>query len=172
MIKHILAAALTLIAFSAFADDPQCPMHEAHMKAQHSGVDERGDHVMGFSHEKTKHTFRLLEDGGAIEVRADDASDAESIAAIRAHLQSIAREFAAGTFAKPQEIHARVPDGVEDMKALGSAIAFDYREIERGALVRITTTDRAGVDAVHRFLRFQIKDHHTGDSMTAPEPKR
>jgi hypothetical protein len=166
MSKHILAAALTLFALTAFADDFQCPMHEEHMKARHSAVDERGDHVMGFSHEKTKHTFRLLEDGGAIEVRADDAGDAQSIAAIRTHLETISREFAAGTFAKPREVHARVPDGVEDMKSLGSAIAYDYREIERGALVRITTSDRAGLDAVHRFLRFQIKDHGTGDSLT------
>ncbi len=28
--------------------------------AHHQGVDQRGDHVMGFSHEKTTHHFLLL----------------------------------------------------------------------------------------------------------------
>lgn len=168
MNKQIFAAALILFAFASFADDHQCPMHEEHMRAQKSGstVDERGDHVMGFSHEKTKHTFRLLENGGAIEVRADDAADTGSIDAIRTHLQEIAKEFAAGTFAKPEEIHARMPDGVDAMKKLANAIQYEYQEIERGALVRLTTSDAAGIEAVHQFLRFQIKDHHTGDKMT------
>jgi hypothetical protein len=38
----------------------------------------------------------LYKDGGAVEVRANDAADAESIASIRKHLQEIAKEFAAG----------------------------------------------------------------------------
>lgn len=137
-----------------------CPMHAQHM----SSVDTRGDAVMGFAHEKTKHTFRLFADGGAVEVRADDANDAESIAAIRAHLQNIAREFTAGAFSKPEEIHARVPDGVAVMKELGDAIAYRYEELERGGRVRITTRDARGIEAVHAFLRFQISDHHTGDA--------
>jgi len=31
--------------------------------------------------------------------------------------------------------------------------------------VRITTKNSEAVKAVHEFLRFQIKDHATGDSM-------
>ncbi len=146
-----------LLLILALAGDPAtCPMH-----AQHTAVDVRGDKVMGFSHEKTKHTFRLLDDGGAIEVRANDEKDAESIAAIRSHLKEIAREFAEGTFARPEAIHARMPDGVEVMKK--SAIRYQYEELERGGRVRITTRDPKAVEAVHAFLRFQISDHRTGD---------
>lgn len=149
-----------LMLILALAGDPAtCPMH-----AKHTAVDERGDRVMGFSHEKTKHTFVLLEDGGAVEVRANDANDAESVASIRAHLGEIAKEFAAGDFAKPRAIHGRDPDGVPVMKALGAAVAYRYEEIERGARVRIATKDAKGVEAVHAFLRFQIDDHRTGDA--------
>jgi hypothetical protein len=156
-----------LLIVLALATDPAtCPMHAEHMKqSQHSSsdVDTRGDHVMGFSHEKTTHAFRVFADGGAVEVRANDEKDAESIAAIRSHLQLIAKEFADGDFAKPQETHARVPDGVPVMKALGAAIEYRYEELERGGRVRITTRDRGGIDAVHAFMRFQIRDHHTAD---------
>lgn len=146
-----------IVILMMLAGDPAtCPMH-----AQHTAVDQRGDQVMGFSHEKTKHSFRLLEDGGAIEVRANDAADAESIAAIRAHLQEIAREFAAGEFSKPGEIHGRVPDGVEVMKK--EEISYAYDEIERGGRVQIRVRNARARDAVHAFLKFQIADHRTGD---------
>jgi hypothetical protein len=136
------------------------------MHAEHTAVDQRGDDVMGFSHGKTKHTFRLMKDGGAIEVRANEAKDSESIAAIRSHLREIATEFTAGTFTKPEAIHARVPDGVEVRKELGAAITFDYEELDRGARVRVKTKDARGLDAVHAFLKFQISDHRTGDAAT------
>jgi hypothetical protein len=159
-----------LLLILALSDPASCPMHAQHMKdasasqhAHQASVDERGDQVMGFSHEKTKHTFRLLKDGGAVEVRANEASDAESVSAIRDHMKVIAREFANGDFARPREIHGRVPDGAEVMKELGSAVTYRYEEIERGARVRISTGDARGLGAIHAFLKFQIADHHTGD---------
>jgi hypothetical protein len=150
----------------ALAGDPAtCPMHAQHTAAAHQeAVDQRGDQVMGFSHENTKHNFKLSEDGGAIEVRANDAADAGSVAAIRSHLQEIAKDFTSGDFAKPKEIHDRVPDGVPAMKELGSRILYLYEEIEQGGRVRIRTGDARGVEAVHQFLQFQIDDHRTGDS--------
>jgi hypothetical protein len=154
-----------LLLLMMAGDPATCPMHAQHMAAaQHTAVDTRGDRVMGFSHETAKHSFPLLADGGAVEVRANDANDADTIAAIRGHLQEIAEEFAAGKFAKPEEIHARMPDGVGVMKELNQAIAYRYEELERGGRLRMITSDQRGIDAVHRFLRFQIADHHTGDS--------
>jgi hypothetical protein len=131
---------------------------------QHAAVDARGDGVMGFSHRTTKHAFRLFADGGAVEVRATDAKDEASVAAIRAHLREIEKEFAAGNFESPRQIHDRVPDGVLVMKSLGSVILYQYEELERGGRVRITTRDARGIEAAHQFLRFQIEDHRTGDS--------
>jgi hypothetical protein len=166
---------MNLILLLLLAGDPAtCPMHSRHAAeksaapatahAHAHAVDARGDAVMGFSHEKTKHTFRILRDGGAIEVRANDAADAESIRRIREHLAVIEKDFSAGTFAKPEAIHGKVPDGAEVMKELGPSIDYEYEEIPRGGRVRITTRDPRALAAVHAFLRFQIADHRTGDS--------
>lgn len=165
--RSLVLCTLVLAATLA-ADDTHtnCPMHAQHTGRTGHDVDQRGDKVMGFSHEKTRHTFRLLADGGAIEVRALDGADAESIGAIRSHLKVIEKDFTSGTFAKPEEIHAKLPDGAEVMKELGSSIAYRYEELDGGARVRISTKDPRALDAVHRFLRFQIEDHRTGDATT------
>lgn len=124
-------------------------------------MEHRGDAVMGFSHETTTHVFKLHDDGGAIEVNANDANDAKTIAAIRAHLREIAKAFAKGDFAKPEAIHATLPDGAAEMRERRAAIKYDFAETERGGRVRITTADAKALDAVHRFLEFQIREHHT-----------
>lgn len=120
---------------------------------------------MGFSQTATKHTFRLFPDGGAIEVRAFEANDASSIQSIREHLQSIAKAFAEGHFAKPEAIHERTPDGAAVMKELRSCIKYFYSEIPLGGRVRITTENAKALQATHSFLRFQIREHETGDPM-------
>lgn len=168
MIRNLSITMAVVFALTAGADET-CPLHEQHMKekkktATHAHeVDARGAEAMGFSQQKTKHTFRLHEDGGAIEVRATDAGDAESIAAVRTHLAEIARLFPNGDFAKPQYIHGRVPDGVPVMLERLSAIDWKYEEVDRGARVRIRTKDARAREAIHAFLRFQIDDHRTGD---------
>jgi len=35
--------------------------------------------------------------------------------------------------------------------------------------VRITTRDGEALAAVHEFLRYQIREHHTGDPLTVPQ---
>jgi hypothetical protein len=118
---------------------------------------------MGFSHETTRHAFRLEKNGGTIEVTASSADDAKSIAAIREHLQSIAKSFAAGDFAKPMFIHDKMPDGAEMMRTRKDAIRYRYEERPAGARVVITTDDPEARAAIHQFLRFQIAEHRTGD---------
>ena len=127
--------------------------------SQHEAMNHRGETAMGFSQHATKHTFRLLADGGTIEVRANDPKDAKSVEAIRAHLREIAKSFAAGNFAKPQFIHDRLPDGAEEMKELRKTISYRYENLPKGGRVRISTRERKAIDAVHRFLRFQIEEH-------------
>jgi hypothetical protein len=169
---NALFMVLNMVLVMAATDPATCPMHAQHMAAakQHDAaahhqddVDARGDDVMGFSHEKTKHSFRLLDDGGAIEVRANEADDAADIAAIRTHLQEVARDFATGSYAQPEAIHGRLPDGAATMKSLGSAVTFRYEELERGGRVRISTASAEGVQAIHDFMKFQIDEHRTGD---------
>lgn len=124
---------------------------------------ERGDHVMGFSHEKTAHHFRLYPNGGEINVSAIDPSDKGTIDRIRMHLGHIARMFAAGNFKAPMLIHDTNLPGVPAMIRLKESIKYDYFETERGARSRLRTENAQAIDAIHAFLLFQIIDHQTGD---------
>jgi hypothetical protein len=134
-------------------------------KDHFAGVNSRGDQGMGFSHEKTTHHFHLFTDGGAIEIEANGATDTVSQDAIRQHLAMIAVKFSKGDFAIPMFIHATVPPGVETMKRLKSNITYEAENTVHGAQLRITTHDAQALTAIHSFLRFQIQDHKTGDSL-------
>jgi hypothetical protein len=128
------------------------------------GVVERGEHVMGFSHERTAHHFLLYPSGGEINVSANDLSDKGSIDQIRMHLGHIAKMFAAGNFNAPMLIHDTNPPGVPAMTRLKDAIKYEYSETDRGARLRLRTENSQAIDAIHAFLLFQIIDHRTGDS--------
>jgi hypothetical protein len=132
--------------------------------AHHDAVDKRGDHVMGFSHEKTTHHFRIYKDGGAIEVTANDAKDTDSRDQIRMHLGHIAKMFAAGDFNAPMLVHDRVPPGVPTLERLKAVVQYRFEQTERGATIRIQTANPETLQALHQFLRFQIEDHRTGDT--------
>ena len=134
-------------------------------------LDERGERAMGFSQTKTTHHFTLLADGGAVQVEANDAADAESRDKIRGHLSQLAKRFAEGDFDTPKEVHAQAPPGVETMRRLRALVRYEYSETERGGRVRISTADREALAAVHAFLKFQIEDHGTGDSTEVVEPQ-
>jgi hypothetical protein len=128
-------------------------------------VDKRGDTAMGFSHEMTSHHFLLFKDGGAVEVEADNPNDAASKEAIRDHLTKIAGMFSEGDFQLPMLIHATVPPGVDTMQRLKNEITYTAEITEKGARVRIRTGNSQALEAIHEFLRFQITDHRTQDSI-------
>jgi hypothetical protein len=154
-------------------DMSACPMHAQQKPStpdqHHEGVVQRGDEVMGFSHEKTTHHFRLYADGGAIEAEANDAKDTASRDQIRSHFGHIVTMFAAGDFSAPMLIHEQNPPGTAEMKRLRDAIQYKLETTEKGARIRIMTKDRDALRAVHEFLRFQISDHQTGDSPEVPK---
>ena len=136
---------------------------------KHGSADEqmnkRGDHVMGFDHTKTTHHFLLQESGGSIEVTANNSDDVESSGQIRMHLKHIATMFAEGNFNAPMLIHEQTPPGVLVMQELKDEIKYSFEEIDRGAAVRISTKNPTALKAIHDFLRFQINEHKTGDSL-------
>ncbi|MEO5762246.1 MAG: hypothetical protein ABIR28_08035 [Vicinamibacteria bacterium] len=124
--------------------------------------------MMGFSHEKTTHHFRLRADGGVIQVTANSASDTESRDEIQKHLGHIAGMFAGGNFNAPMLVHGVTPPGTETMTKLKADIHYSYEALPSGGSVVITTKRKDALTAVHEFLRFQIKDHTTGDSLEIP----
>jgi hypothetical protein len=152
-------------------DMPAGMTHEQHLEQMKNDADlkARGAQAMGFDQDKTTHHFRLTRSGGEIEVGANDSGDATSRAQIRSHLKEIAVEFTRGVFDKPFATHAEVPPGVAVMQRLKSAITYAFQETPTGAVVRIRTSDAEAVRAVHDFLRYQIAEHATGNSVTVPK---
>ncbi len=128
------------------------------------GVVERGEHVMGFSHEKTTHHFVLYPNSGEINVSVIETADKDSIDQIRMHLGHIAKMFAAGNFSAPMLIHDTNPPGVPTMIRLKDVVKYEYSETDGGARVRLITANPQAIDAIHAFLLFQIIDHQTGDT--------
>jgi hypothetical protein len=121
---------------------------------------------MGFDQETSAHHFVLSPAGGRIEVIANDAADLATRDHIRAHLKEIAAEFAKGDFAKPFATHGEVPPGVKTMQSRKQKLAFSYEDRPGGGAVSIATTDVKAREAVHEFLRYQIREHATGDPLT------
>jgi hypothetical protein len=62
-------------------------------------------------------------------------------------------------------VHDTIPPGVPEMKQLQNAIHYYFEETPHGGRVVISTADKDALAAVHQFLRFQIEEHKTGDSM-------
>lgn len=155
-------------------DMKDCPMHEQHMQqnqaaGQHDqDMNHRGDQGMGFSQEKTTHHFLLSKDGGAIQVTANSAEDKASVKQIRMHLQHLSQAFQSGDFNIPMFVHDQTPPGVPVMTKLREQITYKYEEAANGGRVLISSKNPGAVSAVHEFLRFQIKEHKTGDML---EPK-
>jgi len=174
----ILSASITLFGACALQTSTQKrnENNSATNQAHHghgdhvAQVNERGDMAMGFSHQKTTHCFRLLADGGAVEVTANDAGDAESRDQIREHFRHITQMFGGGNFEAPMLTHGKTPSGVSVLQKLKTEITYQYEEIGRGGRVHITTDNKEALAAVHEFLRFQITDHQTGDSTEIEKP--
>jgi hypothetical protein len=78
-------------------------------------------------------------------------------------LAAIARAFADGRFETPLATHGELPTGVPELQRLKNAIAYRYEPIAAGGRVRITSSSPDAVAAVHAFLRYQIREHRTGD---------
>ena len=129
----------------------------------HAMVEQHGEKVMGFSHEKTTHHFVLTADGGLIEVRANDIHDTATLQQIRDHFQHIVHLFSEGNFNAPMLVHSQDVPGTATMARLRGDLHWELSDLPRGARITITADNKEALDAVHEFLRFQIADHQTGD---------
>jgi hypothetical protein len=136
--------------------------------AQNAGVVQRGEshEGMGFSQTTTTHHFYLTRTGGTIQVTAKDRKNADQIAMVQMHLKHIVGMFSEGDFSIPHFVHATNPPGAETMRRLRSSIRYTSEAMDNGGSIRIETDSPEALAAIHDFLRFQIKDHETGDRLT------
>lgn len=141
---------LFALAASAQAADPQ---------RQHE-VAQRGSMVMPFDLNATTHVFTQTAEGGVQQVLAKDPADARQIALIRAHLQDIARRFAARDFSAPKAIHGDAMPGLATLeKAAPGDLSIIYSELPAGAQIRYSTASPAVRDALHAWFNAQLGDH-------------
>jgi hypothetical protein len=160
VVVSLLACVIAGAQQSAIPDSVKCPMHDAH-----SQMNARGDKGMGFSQAATTHHFLLKPDGGAIQVEANDSADTTSRNEIRIHLGHITRAFQTGDFDIPMFVHDTVPPGVPEMKRLQKQIRYSFEDTANGGRVVISSANKDAIAAIHAFLRFQIEEHATGDSI-------
>lgn len=156
---HTTVIAALLLAASASMLQDHAPHQHPQSRAQQG---------MGFDQERTTHHFLIEKDGGTIQVTANDRSDRTSADQVRGHLKHIAAAFAQGDFSLPMFIHDTDPPGIAAMKERRAAMTFTFDERPGGGRVVIRTKDTAARDALHEFLRFQIREHKTGDPMNPP----
>jgi hypothetical protein len=160
--KLILVIAFTVGVSAQSNQKPEaqteCPMHAAHTQ-----MNERGEKGMGFSQTATSHHFLLNSNGGVIQVEANDSADTINRDEIRMHLGHIAKAFQSGDFEIPMYVHNTVPPGVPEMKRLRRNIQYSYEETSNGGRIVISSANKEAREAIHRFLRFQIEEHKTGD---------
>ena len=163
--KHLFAVGLLAISLTSFllirAQQQEKPDHQKQMDEMNM----RGDKHMGFDHLKTTHHFLLANDGGTIKVEANDPKDTESRDQIRGHLRHIRMMFSEGNFEVPMLVHEKTPPGSEVMQQLKGEITYEYKETDRGAMIQISTANTQALQAIHEFLKFQIKEHMTGDPL-------
>lgn len=123
-----------------------------------AAMQKRGAMVMGVDQYTSRHTFDLLPDGGRISL-VRDTRDGAGVRAIRAHMQDIARSFAAGDFAHAFAVHQHELPGTDVMRQRRAAIQYSVDTLPDGGAVRITSSDSLAVQAIHQFLSAQRMEH-------------
>ena len=168
VVSAIVGLPLASVGAQQHPDMPAGMTHEQHMAQmkKEAEMKQHGQMAMGFDQDKATHHFTLTTNGGVIAITANDAADQATRDQIQTHLQEIAQSFARGDFEKPLMTHSEMPPGVTTMQRLKAAITYRFEATEDGGVVRITTSNADAREAIHDFLRYQIKEHATGDPIS------
>jgi hypothetical protein len=164
-----LSFATSAAAAALFLTAPTCVTGQTQTSNPNAG---HVDQVMGFDQTKTTHHFKLLPDGGVIAITANDPADVASRDAIRQHVAKIETMFHQGDFSAPTAVHGQTPPGADTMKRLKDQLHYATENLPAGGQLHMTTSNSEALKAVHDFLRFQIQEHKTGDSLADPGPAK
>ena len=177
LVAAVAAGVLACAAPRDHADSAaaESAAHDSSMHAQHAApatapgdsafakLQSRGAVGMGVDQYTSTHAFESRPDGGRITLRRD-VDDTAGVETIRAHMRSIGEAFAAGNFDIPGFVHAERVPGTDVMAARRTAITYRPGSIPRGGELVITTRDSIALDAIHRFLEYQRREHRAGGS--------
>lgn len=92
------------------------------------------------------HHFLLSTEGGVIQVEAANPEDPMAIDAIIANLTQLAKT------------------GVPELRRFRADISYVFMPTNAGGELRIETMNSEALDAIHEYLRNQIRERQTGDS--------
>jgi hypothetical protein len=102
--------------------------------------------------------FETLPNGGIIELqRAPD--DSTGMRTVRIRLRAMAQAFSQGDLTSPAYARVTSTPGAREMAERRNAIRYDYRELPRGAALRITTADFVARRAIWEFITSQRNEH-------------
>ena len=131
-----------------------------------------GSEAIELNQHKMTYRFKLLPDGGAIEIMCNNPSDPVNRDAIRQRVKKIATMFEDGNFSIAMPTHDQKPPGVDMMQRLKGRIYYILENLPNGGRVQITTENSEALNAVHEFLRFQIRKQETGKSVGEAMPAK
>jgi hypothetical protein len=71
-----------------------------------------------------------------------------------------------GVLGAPFATHGEEPPGVTTPRELKGLVRYEFAKTPRGGQVVVTSTNVRAPSANHDFLRYQIREHATGDPIT------
>ncbi|WP_233810054.1 aspartate carbamoyltransferase [Paraburkholderia sp. HP33-1] len=132
-------------------------------------VAQHGAQVMPFSLTATTHIFTKTADGGIQQV-VTKHHDPKQVSLIRGHLAGIARQFSAGDFAAPEQIHGNDMPGLAVLrKAQPGELKIRYGDLPNGGEIVYRSDEPRLVAALHDWFDAQLSDHGH-DAMAGHDP--
>ncbi|MCC8402487.1 aspartate carbamoyltransferase [Paraburkholderia sp. MMS20-SJTN17] len=150
----IVASTVVLVGAAILSS----PSH-AEITARQRDVAQHGADVMPFSLAATTHIFSKTADGGIQQV-VTKHQDPKQVALIRGHLAVIARQFSAGDFEAPEQIHGNDMPGLATLRtAKPGELQISYRDLPNGGELVYRTHEPRLVAALHAWFDAQLADH-------------
>ena len=129
----------------------------------------RNSQLLGFDLNKTNQHFYLYKNGGAIDISAKNIDDVGSIAAVRRFLEKQEKAFAAGDIELQKQVYTELPPSLLIIRKLKNEISFSYTSTDEGGALRMFTINNKARDAIHEYLKHEIKANQTDDPVTVQE---
>jgi hypothetical protein len=140
---------IAVLSSPAIADDT----------ARQMEVSRHGEEVMPFSLAATTHIFTKTADGGIQKV-VTKHHDPKQVTLIRGHLAEVARQFSAGDFKAPEQIHGNDMPGLAALRtAKPGELKIHYRDLSDGGEIVYHTEEPRLVTALHEWFDAQLSDH-------------